>query len=224
MAELYLIRHAQASFGAANYDKLSPLGHEQSRALGRALKEQGVTPTHFWRGEMTRHRETLDGIQEGLGQTGDAEIHTGLNEFNFTELLEARYASGAGGAAPDNMHTERKTHFRTLRDTVLEWERGGIPGAVESWGDFSARSQAAFAAMADPAHECVLAVSSGGAIARIIASLLECGAGQQIKLQLQMKNCAVNRFVYSSRSTYLHGFNETPHITAANQARLLTYS
>jgi hypothetical protein len=34
----------------------------------------------------------------------------------------------------------------------------------------------------------------------------------------------VNRFVFSSRATYLHGYNETPHITAANQERLLTYS
>lgn len=224
MAELYLIRHAQASFGAANYDKLSELGHEQSRALGRALKAQGVAPDKLWLGEMTRHRETMEGILEGLGQSGAPEIHTGLNEFNFTELLDARFARGGSGAAPDNMHTERKTHFRTLRDTVLEWERDGIPGARESWSDFSARALAAFEAMTDPAHDCVVAVSSGGAIARIISALLDCGPGQQIKLQLQMKNCAVNRFVYSSRATYLHGYNETPHITAANQERLLTYS
>ncbi len=31
MSELYLVRHAQASFGAANYDQLSDLGHQQSR-------------------------------------------------------------------------------------------------------------------------------------------------------------------------------------------------
>ena len=221
MAELYLIRHAQASFGAANYDKLSPLGHEQSRELGRALKARGVAPTAFFVGDMVRHRETLDGILDGLGITAEPQIHTGLNEFDFTNLLDAKYEGGDG---PENMHTERKSHFRTLRDTVLEWEQGGIPDARESWTDFGARVEAARQTIMDPAHAQVLAISSGGAIARMIATLLDCGPGQQIKLQLQMKNCAVNRFVYSARTVYLHGFNETPHIDAANEERLLTYS
>jgi hypothetical protein len=57
----------------------------------------------------------------------------------------------------------------------------------------------------------------------MIAALLQTPAKQQIKLQLQLKNCAVNRFIFSARSTYLHGFNETPHITAAT-APLLSYS
>ncbi|MEC8667907.1 MAG: histidine phosphatase family protein, partial [Pseudomonadota bacterium] len=34
MPTLYLIRHGQASFGADDYDVLSPIGHEQARALG----------------------------------------------------------------------------------------------------------------------------------------------------------------------------------------------
>ena len=44
----HLIRHAQASFGAADYDNLSDLGHRQSQALGAALKRQGaVSYTHL---------------------------------------------------------------------------------------------------------------------------------------------------------------------------------
>ena len=42
MAEPYLIRFAQASFGADNYDKLSELGNKQSYALGKALASQGM--------------------------------------------------------------------------------------------------------------------------------------------------------------------------------------
>lgn len=221
MPELYLVRHAQASFGAENYDKLSPLGHEQSLELGLALKAQGVEPDAFYVGDMVRHRETLEGVLKGLDLTAEPEIHAGLNEFDFTNLLDAKYV---GQAAPENMHTERKSHFRTLRDTVLEWEQGGIPNARESWHDFTNRVEAARQTIMNPDHKTVLAISSGGAIARMISHLLQCGPGQQIKLQLQMKNCAVNRFVYSAKSVYLHGFNETPHINAANEKRLLTYS
>ena len=221
MAELYLIRHAQASFGATNYDKLSDLGHEQSVALGQALKAQGIRPTSYWVGTLTRHRETLDGILNGMETTATPLVHPGFNEFDFTALLNAKYADLP---APGNMHTERKSHFRTLRDTVLEWERDEIPDPPETWAEFTARTNDAMQSAMDPGQKQVLAVSSGGAMGRIISQLLDCGPGQQIKLQLQMKNCSVTRFVYSEKSVYLHGFNETPHINAANQERLLTYS
>jgi broad specificity phosphatase PhoE len=49
MRELVLLRHAQASFGAADYDVLSDLGHRQSLALGEALAMQGLRPDHLRR-------------------------------------------------------------------------------------------------------------------------------------------------------------------------------
>ena len=45
-----------------------------------------------------------------------------------------------------------------------------------------------------------------------------------IRLQLQIKNCSLCRIVVTPRGEHLGTFNETPHITAANAARLLTYS
>ena len=44
MAELMVVRHAQASFGTDNYDKLSELGHRQSAVLGAYLKDLGWVP------------------------------------------------------------------------------------------------------------------------------------------------------------------------------------
>lgn len=221
MSELLVIRHAQASFGAANYDKLSDLGHAQSEALGRALLAQGVKPDVFVIGAQVRHRETFEGILRGMELSAEAELHTGLNEFDFKGLLEARYANGN---APKDMHTDRKSHFRTLRDTVLEWQRDEIENPPETWAQFAARVEAARGALMRDDAKTVLAVSSGGAIGQMIAATLHCPAEEQIKLQLQMRNCAVNRFVYSPKSVYLHSFNETPHIDASNADPLLTYS
>jgi len=67
MPTLILIRHAQASFGAADYDELSPLGHEQSRALGQALKALEIVPDAVCLGAQKRHRQTLEGINQALG-------------------------------------------------------------------------------------------------------------------------------------------------------------
>ncbi len=222
MSELYVVRHAQASFGAANYDVLSELGHEQSFELGRALAAQGVRPDRFYIGQQRRHRETYEGIAKGMGlDAAPATIHPGLNEFDFKALLDAHYRHTP---APEHMHTERKSHFRTLRDTVLAWQRGDVIDPPETWDAFTARVDDARQTLIGSGGESVLAVSSGGAIGQMLAWTVESPSSQQIKFQLQMKNCAVNRFVFSPRSFYLHGFNETPHINAANADKLLTYS
>ncbi|MEL0122517.1 MAG: histidine phosphatase family protein [Paracoccaceae bacterium] len=221
MGELYLIRHAQASFGAEDYDKLSELGHEQSVALGNALSQHGVMPEAWVMGDMRRHRETLEGIAKGMGISNLAPlIHNGLNEFDFTGLLNARYR---GQAAPDNMHSDRKTHFRILRETVLAWQRNEIEDPPETWGGFVGRIEAARQFIVSQGVKTILAVSSGGAIGQMVAATLQTPAEQQIKLQLQIKNCSVSRFIFTTSAFYLHGFNETPHITTATQ-RLLTYS
>ena len=221
MGEVYLIRHAQASFGAENYDKLSELGHEQSIALGKALSEQGVMPDVWVMGDMRRHRETVEGIIKGMGISNPTPIiHHGLNEFDFTGLLNARYR---GQPAPDNLHSDRKTHFRILRQTVLAWQQGNIENPPEAWDAFVNRIKAARHFIVKQNGQKVLALSSGGAIGQMVAATLQTPAEQQIKLQLQIKNCSVSRFIFTSSAFYLHGFNETPHITTATQ-RLLTYS
>ena len=42
MGSIYLIRHGQASFGADDYDVLSPVGVEQAQVLGRHLADLGI--------------------------------------------------------------------------------------------------------------------------------------------------------------------------------------
>lgn len=221
-AMFHLVRHAQASFGAADYDNLSDLGQRQSEALGAALKAQGVVPDAVFIGAQRRHRQTWEGMERAL-QTGlDPIVLPGWNEFDFGGLLEARFAGRDD--RPADLHTDRKTHFRILRDTVLEWQRDEIANPPESFGAFTARVRAARDAIAESGARQPIAVSSGGAIGRTMADVLGAPAQQMILLQLQVKNCAVARFVMARGQTWLHGFNETPHINAANQQDMLTYS
>jgi hypothetical protein len=50
VGNLYLIRHGQASFGAADYDVLSPVGERQSLALGEHLPNWAAPgPLRRWR-------------------------------------------------------------------------------------------------------------------------------------------------------------------------------
>lgn len=221
-AMLHLIRHAQASFGAADYDNLSALGHRQSQALGAALKAQGVVPDAVFIGAQRRHRQTWDGMEKALGTGLEPVVLPGWNEFDFGGLLEARYATRDD--KPADLNSDRKTHFRILRDTVLEWQRDEIENPPESFDDFSNRVREARAVIVASGAKTPIAVSSGGAIGRTVADVMDAPAEQMILLQLQVKNCAVARFVSAKGQTRLNGFNETPHIDADNQHEMLTYS
>ena len=83
MSEFYLVRHGQASFGAKNYDKLSDLGHQQARWLGEYFTSRDIIFSQAFMGDMVRHRETTQGILDGLSQSPVVTIDTGFNEFNF---------------------------------------------------------------------------------------------------------------------------------------------
>lgn len=220
MIELILIRHGQASLGAANYDVLSDLGHSQARALGEAMAVYGTRPVAWYMGGMRRHRETFEGVREGIGEPDvEAEILEGLNEFAFKELLDAHYHD----REQPKFTGDRKAYFAVLRDTVLAWQRDEIPNPPETFAAFGERVAQAFETLAAGARAPVVAVTSGGPIGLLASRALGAAPEQMLRLQMQIKNASVTRLRVGEGQTYLHTFNETPHIDAM-AAHLLTYS
>ena len=57
MGTLYLVRHGQASFGAADYDQLSDLGHKQSVRLGEYFAHKGIHFDGLIAGTLRRHKQ-----------------------------------------------------------------------------------------------------------------------------------------------------------------------
>ncbi|MDE4132242.1 histidine phosphatase family protein [Phaeobacter sp. QD34_3] len=216
MAEILVVRHGQASFGADNYDQLSDLGRRQGQLLGETLRAMGWHPDRAITGSLARQQQTL----EEMGFSLEPEEHAGWNEYDFHDLLHQRY----GGKAPDEVITDRKSHFRALRETLAEWQQGGVTGASESWKDFTARVEDARQHAADTAAERVLVVSSGGVIARLVAATLQVPDAQMITLNLQVKNTSLTRFISSKERFFLHEFNAVPHFHDAKRAELMSYS
>ena len=66
MGTLYLVRHGQASFGADDYDVLSPLGHQQAVRLGEYFKTKGITFDAAMTGTLQRQISTFVGICQGM--------------------------------------------------------------------------------------------------------------------------------------------------------------
>src|SRR5260370_32017244 len=95
MAELYLVRHGQASFGAENYDELSPSGRTQSLWLGEYFAQAKLRFDRVVIGTMQRHRQTADAILTAMGgpQVESAQ-DAGLNEYDFQALFPALGVEG----------------------------------------------------------------------------------------------------------------------------------
>ena len=71
---LYIVRHAEAAPGSPDELRvLTPEGHEQARALGKRLRDEGVRPDAILTSPLLRARETAKGL--GLG---DSEPHERL--------------------------------------------------------------------------------------------------------------------------------------------------
>jgi broad specificity phosphatase PhoE len=216
MAELLVIRHGQASFGAENYDVLSDLGRQQARAAGEWLRGMGWAPDRVVTGTLNRQRDTAT----EMGFDPEREEHAGLNEYDFSNLLNARFKDGI----PDLVQGDRKVHFRTLRETVFAWQRDEIENPYETWDAFCTRVEAARAFSVDTDAKRVLVISSGGVIGQITAASLHAPAQHMMNLNLQIKNAAMTRFMFSGSLFSLNEFNATPHYATLDGAKLMSYS
>ncbi|MEO9898152.1 MAG: histidine phosphatase family protein [Paracoccaceae bacterium] len=213
MAELILIRHGQAAFGSDNYDQLTDLGRHQSTALKQHLDRTGWHPDCILSGTMVRHAQTLKAMQLEPDDT-----HAGFNEYDFHHLLSVRF----DGQTPTDVLQDRKTHFRILRDTILDWQGGGLETADESWINFKQRTSDAMSAAMTTQARRVLVVTSGGVIGQLVAATLNAPSATMVDLNLQVKNTSVSTFVFSKGRVSLNGFNATPHFDL--QPELLSYS
>ncbi len=88
MGQVLLVRHGQASFGADDYDVLSEVGWTQGRRLGESLAARGTRPTSLVRGDMRRHRETVQSMSDGAAwEATDVEVDPGWDEFDHVGIV-----------------------------------------------------------------------------------------------------------------------------------------
>ncbi|WP_304639509.1 histidine phosphatase family protein [Pseudomonas sp.] len=225
MSEIYFVRHGQASFGSSNYDQLSETGHLQSRLLGAYFREREMHFDHILTGNMVRHRETAEGICEGMGLGSRAfEYYDELNEFDFHAILAAYAAQFPEEKLPEKPAVS--DFFKRLRKGIVLWSRAELEGELpETWSNFEARvKRVKEDIMQRFAGQKVLAVSSGGAIAMLVRQLLDAPCETMVELNLQTRNTALIQCVFNSRSMRLSTFNAVPHLDALEHRSLITYT
>lgn len=223
MSVLLLVRHGQASFGAANYDALSETGHEQARVLGTSLADRGVTPSRVVRGEMVRHRETAEGILEGLGLDVPVEVDGGWDEFDFHHVIDVSPDTEALLAELPTAEDQRALFQQVFETATARWT-GGLhdDGYQESFPAFRSRVVGALERLGgDTSDGPVLVVTSGGPIAIAAAHLLGGDADLWARLNKMAVNTAVTKVIAGRRGLTLSSYNEQGHLE--HDRRLLTY-
>jgi broad specificity phosphatase PhoE len=220
MAELVLVRHGQASFGADDYDKLSELGWRQSRWLGEYFRERNAVFDLVLRGSLRRHAETLQGIAEGMGIALPGGEDARLNEYDSHALLRAHLK---GGALPSS--DDRRAHFRILREAMYAWTDGTLAGHPhEPFAEFRGRVLAALQVLREGKAKRALVVSSGGPISTILAEVLGMPLRGVVDLNLQTRNTGISELQVGANRIHCVSFNNVPHLDRPDRAGALTYS
>jgi broad specificity phosphatase PhoE len=82
---LYLIRHGQASYGEADYDRLSPRGVEQAQAIGRWAATERLDA--LYAGPLRRQQQTAHYAREAGGLPAPQTLSE-LAEYPAFEMLQ----------------------------------------------------------------------------------------------------------------------------------------
>jgi len=233
MGEIYLVRHGQASFGAADYDQLSPLGEEQSRILGRWHASQGLPIDGVALGGLKRHRQTAEAWAAQMPDAPDPSLWTidpGFDEYDHREMLmrahpEARDEAGLKRWLAESAPS-RGAFQEIFAAAMARWMSGLHDGDYrESWPRFHGRCIGALEALVAHAGSSkrLMVFTSGGTISAIVQSLLDLPPARVAELNWSLVNAGVTKLFYQGRRLSLSSLNNYSHFEQAGDAGLITY-
>ena len=232
MTTIHLVRHGQASLGAADYDRLSATGVRQSELLGRWWKQLGMRFDAVAIGSHRRHRDSALACLAALGVPFDPAEDAALDEFDGEAVLRAHRADLADGGAIERFFASEAEPARAFQSifgaAVVRWVGGEHDGDYgEPWPAFRSRCLGAFEAIVrrakDEGHANVAVFTSGGPITVACQAALGIPDARVLSLNWALLNAGVTRIRAASSGLRLAQFNAVPHLEVAGDDSLLTH-
>jgi broad specificity phosphatase PhoE len=216
------VRHGQASFGADDYDVLSPLGMQQAVRLGDYFKNKGIEFDAALTGTLRRQISTFEGICQGMGQPLDVLQWPGLNEYDSHAVIATVHR---GKLEKPTTPEQYRHHFRLLKDGLTQWMNGVVtPQGMPSYIDFVLGVTTALDHVRKSHDGVVLLVSSGGPISTAVGHILGCSPEATIELNLRIRNSSVTEFAFTPKRHMLVTYNTLPHLDSPDYSDWVTYA
>ncbi|WP_414439904.1 histidine phosphatase family protein [Burkholderia sp. 22PA0106] len=232
MSEIVLIRHAQASFEAADYDCLSARGETQAARLGAWMAARGAQPAAIVTGTLRRHAQTALHCAQAAGVAPPLRVLPGLDELDSDELI-ARYRPAL--ASRDALLAElaragdpRRAFQALFSGAVARWTSGEADADyAQPWPAFRAAVLDAWDTLlreAGAAHDGeTWVVSSGGPIGAIVAHLAGAPPQRCFDFAWPLVNTSVSRIRAGRSGARLITYNAWPHLDTQADAALVTH-
>ncbi len=234
MSNIYIIRHAQASFGDQNYDQLSSLGFKQADLLADHLCSMSIKFDTFYLGQNKRHLQTFSAYQKQLINTDqEMKVKTiqAFNEYDFEKILRTVLPvlikeDPQLKQKVDNMFSANHIFQAVFEKSLFKWlEHPEQLPTLMSWRFFSQEVQkAVYSIMKTEGHRKNLAIfTSGGVISAVVQGALNLSDKDTLKLSWQILNTSITRFKYREDSLILSGFNDIGYLSVLANKGLITY-
>lgn len=234
MATIYLFRHGQASFGAADYDRLSPLGERQATLLGQYLRDSGIVLDAAFSGDLLRQRQTA--ALALASQPGEVRHHIDPrfneidNDGQVKYLLPRMLEINPGLSALVERGLGSSKNYQKLIDAVFNhWVSPACDEPrIQSWADYSGSVRAALQELMENqgSGKTLGIFTSGGTIATVVAQVLGLSGEQTYQFYEPIFNCSVTQIFYSGGRTSLSYFNDRSWLQlfgARTAENLVTY-
>ena len=216
MSHLTFIRHGQANSAARDeesYDRLSPLGHQQSAWLGEHLTRSGQNHALVYSGTLNRHIETAQSMGFGDSMIKDHRLNE-LPYFTLATLLEEQQ----GLAMP----VEREGFVAHLPRVFAAWQRDEIKDVPERFADFETRIADAIAEIAGQKRS-ALVVTSGGLISMVMRQMMGLDIAATARMALAIMNTSVHRLYPIGAELSPVLFNAVPHLELPERSYAQTH-
>lgn len=232
MSELFIVRHGQASFGADDYDNLSPVGHEQAAILCDYWRSIDVRFDAIYSGGLRRQLATAEGLRPQVEES-EINIDEGFDEYVSQHILEAyrqQYASADGFATEGDAYAvglkDRRFFQRFLEKACQRWVQGELDSPlIEPFPVFKQRVSDALERVmaANSKGRQIVIATSGGVIAMAVQAVLDIPDAQAINLNWMVYNTSITRIPFSGSRRSLSIFNAIPHLERPGFVDKITY-
>lgn len=231
MGNLYLIRHGQASFGAADYDVLSTVGQRQAELLGDFLAKAGIQLHRCVSGSLKRQQDTARHALARLPQPPRLETHHGFDEFDAQGLIRALLpgllTNEPEAARVMRNASEHPVEFQRLFERlVAQWLEGNAECASsESWAAFVSRTGDALTSLLRGAApgENIAVFTSGGVITALLHRYTGLAPSEAFRLNWQIYNSSLSHLRFRGCDVTLVSFNGHAHLQLAQAPDLITW-